>query len=159
MLKHVIVLSVLASVSAHAAEENLEFKLVTKPLDVKMLEAPSIPGQSVMTMKAFGVAHFKDGRVAAKDFIYTQDVSKGAGLFFGYSTYTFEDGSSLVARFEGKLEPGKPMHGDYTVLSGTGKYAGAKGKGTFDAAPADWKGAAHLYDGKFQISTDTTKSQ
>jgi len=159
MLKHVIVLSMFACVSAQAAEENLEFKLVTKSLDVKMLEAPNIPGQHVMSMKAFGVAYFKDGRVAAKDFVYSQDLMKGTGPFYGYSTYTFEDGSSIIARFDGKYEAGKPQHGDYTVLSGTGKYAGAKGKGSFDALPAEWKGAALLFDGKFQITTDTTKAQ
>ena len=40
-----MILSLLASTGAYAAEENLEFKLVVKPLEVKMLEAPNIPGQ------------------------------------------------------------------------------------------------------------------
>jgi hypothetical protein len=80
-----------------------------------------------MAAKMFGTAFFKDGRIAFKDFVYSHDLMKGSGPFFGYSTYTFEDGSSLVTRFDGKYEAGKPLHGDYMILSGTGKYAGREG--------------------------------
>ena len=154
-----IALSLVAVTGGYAAEENLEFKLVVRPLEVKMVEAPNIPGQHVMTMKAFGVAYFKDGRVAAKDFIHSEDYNQGIGPFFGYSTYMFEDGSSIIARYEGQSKgPNAPFHGEYTVISGTGKYAGAKGKGSFDGVPTKWKDA-NLLDGRFQITTDATKSQ
>jgi hypothetical protein len=154
-----IVLSMLAATGGYAAEENLEFKLVVKPLEVKKVEAPNIPGRHVMTMKAFGVAYFKDGRVAAKDFIHTEDYKQGIGPFFGYSTYTFEDGSSIIARYEGENKgPDAPFHGDYTVISGTGKYAGATGTGSFDGVPTKWKDA-NLLDGKFKITTDAAKAQ
>jgi hypothetical protein len=155
-----IVLSVLTiAATGRAAEENLEFKFVVKPLDVKMLEAPNLPGQTITTMKAFASAFFTDGRIAAKDFIVTQDYNKGAGPFFGYSTYKFDDGSSIIARFEGSSKgPGSPLHGEYTILSGTGKYASAKGKGSFDALPAKFDGA-FLYAGRFQITTNAAGAQ
>ena len=154
-----MVLALIAATGGHAAEENLEFKLVVKPIEVKKVEAPNIPGQHVMTMKAFGVAYFKDGRVAAKDFIHSEDYKEGIGPFFGYSTYTFEDGSSIIARYEGESKgPNAPFHGEYTVISGTGKYAGAKGTGSFDGVPTKWKDA-NLLDGKFKITTEATKAQ
>ena len=63
----VVVLTVLACAFGQAAiagEHILEFKLVVKPIDVKILEAPNIEGQSVTLMKMQGVTFFKDGRIA-----------------------------------------------------------------------------------------------
>ena len=138
--------------AATAAEHILEFKLVVRPIDVKSLEAPNIEGQSVTLMKMHGVAFFKDGRVASKEFIFNTDYNKGSGPFFGYSTYQFEDGSSITARFAGTARAGQPTHGEYTVISGTGVYAGAKGTGTFDGVPSKLTGA-NLLNGKFTITT------
>ena len=43
-------------------------------------------------------------------------------------------------------------HGEYTVVSGTGAYAGAKGTGTFDGVSSKLTGA-NLLNGKFTITT------
>jgi hypothetical protein len=137
---------------AVAAEHNLEFKLVVAPVEVKTFEVSNVEGQNVSLMKMNGVAFFKDGRVASKNFVFNVDYNKGSGPFFGYSTYQFEDGSSITARFAGTQRPGQPTHGEYTVLSGTGVYAGAKGTGTFDAVPHKLTGA-NLLNGKFSITT------
>jgi hypothetical protein len=135
-----------------AADHLLDFKLVVKLTDVKTVEAPDIEGQVILTAKAFGVAFFKDGRVASKEFVYNQDSNKGSGPFIGYSTYTFQDGSSITARFSGTQKAGEPTHGEYVVVSGTGAYAGVKGTGTFDSVPHKLKGA-NLLDGKFKLTT------
>jgi hypothetical protein len=42
------------------------------------------------------------------------------------------------------------IHGEYTILSGTGIYAGAKGTGTFDGLPHKLTGA-NLLTGKLMI--------
>lgn len=101
----------------------------------------------------YGAAFFKDGRVASKEFIFSGDFSKGSGPFLGYSTYQFEDGSTIVARFAGTQRAGQPVHGDYTVVSGTGVYAGAKGTGSFDSAPHKFTGGVSLVNGKFAVTT------
>jgi len=111
-----------------------------------------VEGQVVLLSKAHGVAFFKDGRVASKDFIFSSDYNKGSGPFFGYSTYQFEDGSSITARFAGTQRAGQMTHGEYTVISGTGAYAGAKGTGSFDGVPHKLTGA-NLLNGKFTITT------
>ena len=54
-----------ASTAALAGEQVLEFKLVTKAIDPKVVQASNIEGQTMSTSNAFGVAFFKDGRVAA----------------------------------------------------------------------------------------------
>lgn len=138
--------------AAMAGEQQLEFRLVTIPVEAKNLEPPNFDGQNVMLLKARGVAYFKDGRVAAKDFVHSADLNKGSGPFYGYSTYTFDDGSTLTARYAGTLRAGQPMRGDYTVVSGTGVFAGVKGTGTFDAVPHKLTGA-NLFNGRFTITT------
>jgi hypothetical protein len=135
-----------------AAELSLEFKLVVMPVEVKSFDIVNIEGQSVALMKMSGVAYFKDGRVAAKNFVFQTDYNKGSGPFFGYSTYQFEDGSTITARFAGTLRAGQPIHGEYAVLSGTGVYAGVKGSGTFDGVPHKLSGA-NLLNGKFSLIT------
>jgi hypothetical protein len=127
----------LSMAAAHAAEKTLEFQLVTKYLDPRTLDAPNIEDQTITQSKAFGVAVFKDGRIGTKDYILANDKLKGAGTVFGYSTYTFDDGS-ITARFTGTFGP-QGTHGDYKILSGTGAYAGATGSGTFDSVPNPFK--------------------
>ena len=136
---------------AFAGEQKLEFKLVIKLLDPTIVEAANIDGQKMMTSRAFGVAFFTDGRVAAKDFIVSAELRNGSGPVRGYSTYTFDDGSSITASFVGAYKDGR-AHGEYTILSGTGAYENAKGTGTFDNVPAGFKGA-NLYNGTFDVKT------
>ena len=95
-----------ASTAALAGEQVLEFKLVTKLIDPKIVQAANIDGQTMSTSNAFGVAFFKDGRVAAKEFVVSSDLRKGSGPIRGYSTYTFDDGSSITA-----VSPGNTRRG------------------------------------------------
>lgn len=156
MRKNALVVAALAAIGflgqeASAADQNLDFKLVVMPVEVKSFEIANVEGQNVALMKMHGVAFFKDGRVASKNFVFNLDYNKGTGPFFGYSTYQFQDGSSITARFAGTQHAGQPVHGEYTILSGTGVYAGAKGTGTFDAVSHKLTGA-NLLDGKFSIT-------
>ena len=137
---------------APAAEQTLTFSLVTRAMDVKAEKVAAIDGQVVSTGRYAGTAVFSDGRLANKEFTLSSDLRKGAGPFYGYSTYTFVDGSSLVLRFEGTLTPGQPMVGHYTVLSGSGIYAGATGSGRFEKVDDPWDNA-NLYQGSLRITT------
>jgi hypothetical protein len=105
--------ALLAPVGTIASEQHLDFEFVVHPIDVKVVEAPNIASQTRSAGKYFGVAFFSDGRIAVKDYIGAKDSLKGSGSFRGYSTYTFEDGSSITASYTGA-----GTHGTYTILSG-----------------------------------------
>lgn len=141
-----------ASASAGAGEQVLAYTLVTRAMDVKTEKLAAVEGLVVSAGRYAGTAIFEDGRIANKEFLFSYDFRKGAGPFYGYSTYTFVDGSALVMRFEGVLEPGKPLLGRYTVLSGSGAYAGATGTGYFEKVDDPWENA-NLFRGSLQIRT------
>jgi hypothetical protein len=138
--------------AALAAEQHLEFKFVVQAIDMKVVEAPNITGQVLTAGKFWGVAYFKDGRVAVKDFIGAGDLLKGLGSLRGYSTYTFEDGSSITASYTGESTD-TGFRGKYTIVSGTGAYDKATGMGSFDSVSTKFNDGATLFNGKFDVKT------
>jgi hypothetical protein len=99
---------------ASADEKVINLKLVGKTLQMKDGEA-----------QVFGVTFAPDGRIGTKE--YTFNPADGTGR----STYYFDDGSvtttfGITSNKDGRFK------GDYTILSGTGAYKGAKGTGTID---------------------------
>lgn len=119
---------------------------------MKISPAPNIDGRVLASGKYFGVAYFKDGRVAVKDFIGEADLLKGKGSFKGYGTYTFEDGATLTLSYMAESKE-VGLHGEYTVVSGTGAYSNATGAGVFDSVPTKWTDGATLFNVKIDVKT------
>jgi hypothetical protein len=134
---------------AHAGEMTLKFRLVTTDVSVTALPVDNVEGREISARDAVGVAVFDDGRIAFKRFVYTEDASEAEGRFGGYSTYEFENGDSLTAKFTGGWSAAG-LEGTYEVLSGTGAYAGATGTGAFGTTSFPWEGA-NIMDGSFTL--------
>ena len=101
-----------------------------------------------------GVVVFEDGRLAFKRFVYTEDATDSAGDFGGYSTYTFENGETLVAKFAGDWSPAG-VKGTYEVVSGSGSFAGATETGIYGTSSFPWEGA-NLFEGSFTLQLPGT---
>lgn len=149
-----IVVALGCATPALAGEQVLKFRLVTHDVSANVLEVAGVPGTMLGSHDAIGVAVFEDGRVAFKKFVYTNNGTDTAGAFLGYSTYTFENGDSITAKFTGDWSAAG-SGGDYEVISGTGAYDGVTGTGRFDMVPTAWDDGA-LYDGSFTLEVPGT---
>jgi hypothetical protein len=135
-----------------AEEQTLQFKLVTQRLGAPN-ELPEIGGHKVTVGEYMGVATFADGRIAHKRFVDVSDDTASSGSFKGYSTYTFENSDSLTLAYTGGWD-GKGARGEYEVISGTGKFAGATGTGSFTGLEEPWNDA-NLWDVSLALTLAT----
>jgi len=121
----------------------------------EMMEVGDVPGHFMGVNQYHGLSFYTKGpdkgeminRMGTTIF----DVVKGTGTVTIYEVKTFNDGSMLVLKNWGTSTPiggGKrtATEGRWEVSSGTGRYAGAKGSGTFKAVRiGDLKTGADTY--------------
>jgi hypothetical protein len=120
----------------------------------EMMEVGDVPGHLMGVSQFHGLSYYTKGpdkgeminRMGTTNF----DVEKGKGTSTGYEVKTFNDGSTVVLKFSGTQIPingGKKtaMEGRWEVAGGTGRYAGAKGSGTYKT----------LRIGDFKTGSDT----
>jgi hypothetical protein len=93
-------------------------------------------GHVVGVVRMPGMAFFADGSIGTSLVIGTYDAVPGSGSTgSGYYTITFADGSELWLTYTGgnKVVAGKTVgKGTAIVIGGKGRYAGAKGEGTYE---------------------------
>ena len=158
MMKKVILSTLVvgvAAVGAQAAEETMKYRLITHRLDMTVVPASQAEGHILGVGTLRGVAVFEDGRLADKLYTVTFDYTNGEGDFHGYSTYTFLDGSTVSASFEGQSEAGddgRVIRGTYKDMTGTGEFEGVSGTGEFVSQPGiPWEKGATLYDAQWTL--------
>lgn len=137
--------------AAHAGDQALNFRLVTHTEDMHVLESPHAEGHVLGSGVCRGTAVFGDGAIASKFCVFIFDEGKEGGTASGYSVYTFADGSAITARLEDVTGADGSARGEYTVLSGTGRYEGATGSGWYEKAEEPWE-AASLWNGGFDLT-------
>ncbi len=138
--------------NAQASEQSLKFRLVVHDdAAMKVVEAPDADGHRLGSGSQYGTAMFDDGRIAAKYFVFSFEETNVGSQYIGYSTYTFEDGSSITARFDDATGADGVTDGKYTVLGGSGQYDGAKGTGWYKSAKTAWP-KSYLFNGGFDLT-------
>ena len=77
-------------------------------------------------------------------------------VFFGYKVVTFEDGSTMSARFEGTQYAGDDSYkGTFTYIGGTGRFAGIEGGGTLTGKNYESIGGSRAeFKAEYTLSSD-----
>lgn len=136
----IVILAAIFAMPAKA-DETLKWRHVQHVTSAQTLQVSDVNGHVLGLYHAPGIAFFPDGSTAATSVITTGDTINGAGTVNGYFTITFNDGSELWTKFAGTNSPREgsksPRKGTFTVIGGKGRYAGAKGDGSYegDGAP------------------------
>jgi hypothetical protein len=120
---------------AWAGPDNVPFKASVKSQEVLTIDADRCPGTFLVgtTTGKGNASHMGAISVVASDCPVTQD---GVNFVFsnGLMTIAAANGDTLTASYQGSLQPiaGTGLHsltGIYSVTGGTGRFAGAQGKG------------------------------
>jgi hypothetical protein len=123
------------------ADETVKWRHVQHIGSLQTEQVDDVTGHSLYVYQTPGIAFFPDGSTGSTLVIGTSDLTDGSGAINGYYTVNFPDGSALWLRYAGTVTAnGKsfPRKGTSIVIGGKGRYAGARGEGTFegDGTPA-----------------------
>jgi hypothetical protein len=115
-------------------------------------------GDHVVGIAAFrGIAIFPEDNIAGHRYDGWFDLTKGSGTFHGYALWTFEDGSELRADYSGEARDagadGFFVAAKFRDFSGTGRFKGATGEGSFAGRRLDSidKGGSTYLKGKLRL--------
>jgi hypothetical protein len=126
----------LLAMPAIAKTEKVKARNVSQITNMHVFKVGDVDGHIIAIYERRGLGFF-DGEVATYLNRAMFDATKGKGTVEGYVTYTFEDGSTTVSRFQGTIAPleGKRLTGEgtYTYIGGSGRFEGIKGDGKWTA--------------------------
>jgi hypothetical protein len=125
-------------INVASADETLKYRSTYHITSFQSQPVPDADGHLMGIVHAAGIASFPDGGVAADNFTTFTDYTKGSGpIVLSYGDVTFRDGSVLFTKLSGAtITEGQQstFKGMITVTGGKGRFAGAKGDGTFTGA-------------------------
>jgi hypothetical protein len=136
-MSRIIIICALAgilSVSAKA-DETLKWRHVQHTASIQSQQVGE--GHSLNVYRISGLALFPDGNIGTITVVGTNDMANGSGPANGYLTLSLDDGSELWTKYTGTVTnaagmKNSPRNGTMIVIGGKGRYAGAKGDGTWD---------------------------
>jgi hypothetical protein len=121
------------------ADETVKWRHVQHTASAQTLEVGDLNGHTIGLFRLPGIAFFPDGSTGKTVVIGTNDTLAGPGsdgsTASGYYTLIFNDGSALWFKYTGTVKSGV-ISGTGTVIGGQGRYAGAKGDGTWEGPTA-----------------------
>lgn len=131
----IIAVCLLVSVSSVQAE-TVKYQTTFYHNKVEVIPVGDVEGHVLIVVDSKGL-YLAGNEVAVRSAWTTGDVTKGKGLVQGYEVLTYEDGSTIVSKYQVSLTPGpggkiglyQDGKGEYT--KGTGRFEGIKGTYTF----------------------------
>ena len=123
----VVILTWLLIPVSQANAETRKFKVNNQITKFEYIPILDSPGHIIGIFERQGDVQFEDGEKAKQILRGTIDYNRGKGFFQAYSLFTFEDGSTTIAKNEGTSEI--PPGGKFPVSQVKGKYI--KGSGRF----------------------------
>ena len=119
---------------ARAKSEKVEGKSFTQITRIHVIKVGDVDGHVIGAFERRGLG-FINGEVTTYLNRGMFDYTKGNGTAEGYVTYTYEDGSTTVAKWQGTVAPTKDNRstgkGTYTHIGGSGRFEGIKGGGSW----------------------------
>ena len=127
----ILMIILFTSSAIHAEDKAIQWQetFVTVDSDIRPVEGQE--GHALGVMQQRGFAFYENGEIASVDVLLTFERRGGVTQYTGYAIYDFGDGTTKVGRFEGRGDPAGEQAGEFTFESGTGRYAGIQGDGTF----------------------------
>jgi hypothetical protein len=120
-----------------AGAETLKWRQTAYVTKVNAIEVGDVPGHMVGVSELAGLAFFESGEVATSLTRAMWDYVKLSGPSQGYTLFTFEDGSTIVEKFQGTqtADPGGKTTslwgGTFSFVQGSGRFAGIQGSGSY----------------------------
>jgi hypothetical protein len=117
------------------ADETLKFRHVQHSTSFQTQPVGDVERHNLGLDREQGIVFFPDGSTGTISIIGTFDASPpSGGTTSGYHMIRFADGSELWLKYTGALKFGNPLtfKGTEIVIGGKGRYADAKGDGTYE---------------------------
>src|SRR5258708_1676127 len=138
-MSRIIIICVLAGILGvpAKADETLKWRQVQHFTSNQSQQVGDVDRHSMGLSRLVGIAFFPDGSTGTTVVVATFDSipPSGQGTANGYGNVTFADGSELWVKWTGTLKfspKGLTEKGSMIVIGGKGRYAGAKGDGTWE---------------------------
>ena len=128
-------------VLTQATAETMNFRLVSMVEKLEMVRVTGMEGVVIGVLDRKGLSMFGNGDIATTACRGTFDTKKG---FQGYSSLTFQGGSTIVLSWKGpisRVPPGGKFEGftaTFEYAEGSGRFEGIKGSGTFSEKKPNW---------------------
>ena len=106
-----------------AVAETLNFKQFNR---MTKREAFPIPGGEASLWVREGVVILESGELAWTKIFAFDEMTQGAGTFIAYTTWTFQDGSTITQHSKGTYGGGSAKRTG-EIIDGTGRFQGIKG--------------------------------
>jgi len=129
----------ITTVGNAVAGERLKLRTIKYTVKWEQLNVGDEEGHVIGVHEAKGIVSNMEGRSFgdgwALRYVALLDINPKTGVTSGngYEEMTDKDGDKIYKTWEGKAVAENRWEGEYTILKGTGKFEGIKGKGTFTA--------------------------